>query len=82
MNETSAKFMPSDRQVISAATAFVDAWQHLAPTLTYDYECHLQCSEANTLAELFRAFGRQDVADEVIAAHAEHDEPGDSHYVE
>ncbi|MDI3407957.1 hypothetical protein [Streptomyces cavernicola] len=68
--------------MIETATVFVDAWQHLAPTLTYDYDCHLQCSEADALAELFRAFGHQDIADEVIAAHAAHDEPGDSHYAD
>lgn len=74
--------MSIERQIIEAATKFVAAWQYLAPTLVDDYTCHLQCSEAEALAELFRAFGRLHIADEVLAAHSAHDDPGDSHYTE
>ena len=47
---------------------------HLAEKLT--------CHEAEALAELFRAFGREDEADMWISAHAEGDDIDDDHYKE
>jgi hypothetical protein len=37
------------------------------------------CTEIETLAEVFRAAGREDVADFIISEHAETDEDGDMH---
>lgn len=38
------------------------------------------CSEIEPVADLFRALGKGETADEIIAAHASGDEPGDAHY--
>lgn len=70
----------STARILAAAREFVSVWESLAGTLTHDYDCTLQCSEAEALAELFRAHGDDATAVAVIEAHAETDEPGDAHY--
>lgn len=59
---------------------FVDTWEVLAESLPFDYGCTLTCSEAEALADLFRAFERPDSADALMRSHAEFDDPGDEHY--
>lgn len=59
---------------------FANAWASLGPSLTSDYDCHLTCREAETLADLFRATGDDESADLVISEHASHDEQGDQHW--
>ncbi|OII61197.1 hypothetical protein BJP40_06630 [Streptomyces sp. CC53] len=65
---------------VAAARNFVDTWAELAQFLPNDYDCTMQCAEADALAELFRAFGKGAIADEILSAHAEHDGPDDPHY--
>lgn len=66
--------------VVDAATALVRVWEGVtegqlnADTLT--------CSETDTLAELFRTFGKYSAADRLEENHAVGDQPGDSHYRE
>ncbi|MFF1908594.1 hypothetical protein [Kitasatospora sp. NPDC058218] len=66
----------------SAANAFVEAWttSGLAYELVGYYDCTLTCSEAESMADLFRAFGYENTADDIIASHSESDECGDSHH--
>ena len=58
----------------------------VAAVLALDGECWLDqataftCSEAEAIAELFRAYGREGFADHFIEVHAEGDEEGDDHY--
>jgi hypothetical protein len=42
----------------------------------------MACREVEALADVLRATGRNDVADAVIADHADYDQPGDDHYAE
>ncbi|MEU9671793.1 hypothetical protein AB0E25_41080 [Streptomyces bobili] len=60
------------------AEAFTDAWCSTA--ITSDVAARLGCIEADTLADLLRALGAQQAADEWIDAHAEDDEPNDRHF--
>jgi hypothetical protein len=63
-----------------AAATFVEVWAELLPALPDDYTCHLNCAEADTAAELLRAFGHTEAAASLMKAHAEHDDPGDAHW--
>ncbi|WP_433332479.1 hypothetical protein [Spirillospora sp. CA-294931] len=67
-------------EIYEAARDFVEVWAEEAQTLPCDYGCTMTCSEAETLAILLRAFGKTEVADSMLAEHAEYDEPGDMHY--
>ncbi len=62
-----------------AARIFVMVWAELLVSLPDDYDCHLNCSEADAAVELLRVFGYTGSADELARAHAEHDDPGDGH---
>lgn len=64
----------------AASEAFVECWADLLMSLPDDYACHMTCIEANLAADLLRAFGMTEHAEELIVAHAEHDEEGDLHY--
>lgn len=70
----------SDQSIEEAARDFVRAWGELATSLPDDYECHMTCTEADTLAELFAVLGETQTAASIIFNHAAHDEPGDTHY--
>ncbi|MDL5199583.1 hypothetical protein [Streptomyces sp. ALI-76-A] len=59
------------------AHAFTDTW---CCRLTSDVAAALNCAEVETLAELLRAFGAEQAADEWIDAHADGDEPGEEHF--
>lgn len=45
-----------------------------------DNATHFTCDEAETLAQVFRAAGATNLAEEFIAAHTRGDEEGDEHY--
>lgn len=70
----------SDSGIATIARLFCETWAELAVSLPDSYNCELNCAEADALADLFRAVGQDATADAVIAAHADHDQPGDSHY--
>ena len=50
------------------------------PHCWYDNAGHFSCSEAETIAEFFRAHGEPDMADRFIGVHGESDDEGDDHY--
>jgi hypothetical protein len=60
------------------AHAFTDAW--CGTVITADIAASLGCTEVDTLADLLRALGAEQVADEWIDAHAEADDPSDGHF--
>ncbi|MFD4904960.1 hypothetical protein [Kitasatospora purpeofusca] len=68
---------------LRAAEAFVENWTNsgLASTLIEDYTCTLGCSEAETYADVFRAFGYYVLAEDIVHDHAEYDECGDAHHI-
>ncbi|MEU5383705.1 hypothetical protein [Kitasatospora cineracea] len=68
---------------LKAADAFVEQWTNsgLAGSLIDDYMCTLGCSEAETYADLFRAYGYTSTADGIISDHTQYDECGDSHHM-
>lgn len=64
------------RKISSATQAFVEEWERLAPQLVSGYGCHMTCDEVDTLAELFRLFGRPSTADYLVEQHESvEDEP-------
>lgn len=73
---------PDPDEIADAARLFCETWTGLAQDLPDIYGCTLSCAEANVLADLYRATGDDGTADAVIAEHAAHDQPGDSHYRE
>jgi hypothetical protein len=58
--------------------AFTDAWCNTV--ITSDVAASLGCTEVDALAELLRALGAEQAADEWIDAHSEDDEPNDAHF--
>jgi len=66
-----------------AAKGFVETWGNsgLATSLVDDYDCTLTCAEADAFAAMFAAFGYRGTAETIVQAHAEHDEPGDAHFI-
>lgn len=72
----------TDFQAITEAAAhFADIWAGLLRgELADSYGCALTCPEANAAADLYRALGLDDLADDIIAAHAERDTSQDQHY--
>lgn len=69
-----------DREIAAAAEEFTRVWEELAVTLPVHYDCTMQCEEAEALAALFRAVGKESVADEVLDSHAAYDRAGERHY--
>jgi hypothetical protein len=65
---------------LSAARHFTETWRELAAGLPDDYECHMNCAEANAAADLWRAFGDPGTANALMLAHSAHDEEGDQHW--
>ncbi|MEI5520693.1 hypothetical protein WB388_08765 [Streptomyces brasiliscabiei] len=59
------------------AEHFTDTW---CGALGFDIGPRLNCAEVETLAELLRALGAEQAADEWVGAHAEGDSPGDDHF--
>ncbi len=72
--------MTDKEAAYEAAARFVETWAYLAESLPHDYGCTLTCREAEAMADLFRAFGRPEVAESLMESHAETDEYGDDHY--
>ncbi|HUZ01655.1 MAG TPA: JAB domain-containing protein, partial [Thermomicrobiaceae bacterium] len=62
------------RRIVAA----VDALAELDSACWFDQATAFSCSEADTLAELFRAAGHDGLAEQFIAEHARGDEDGDS----
>ncbi|MCZ4119056.1 hypothetical protein [Streptomyces sp. H39-S7] len=76
-----AKTDPQQSRCVEAAAAFVESWAYLGPSLPDDYECTLNCEEAETLAALFDAFGYVTTAEAIIDRHSEYDcDCEDSHH--
>jgi hypothetical protein len=65
--------IPSD-----VTEAFTDA--RCNSLVTSDVAASLGCTEAATLADLLRALGADQAAEEWIDAHAEADEPSERHF--
>lgn len=66
--------------VEEAARLFADTWLELFLSLPDDYDCTMTCLEADRAADLYRALGDEGTAEQIVKAHAAHDEPGDGHY--
>ncbi|MFI2607741.1 hypothetical protein [Kitasatospora sp. NPDC018619] len=66
---------------LRAADAFVECWTDsgLASSLISDYTT-LCCDEAETYADVFRAFGYVNTADLIISGHADDDVCGTAHH--
>lgn len=66
---------------LKAADAFVDSWttSELPSNLGGDYGCYLTCTEAETFAELLRAFRYPNTAAEVLSNHAQNCETPHHH---
>lgn len=57
---------------------FLALWnEHLADDIAEE----LTCSEVESLAAIFREFGREDLAGAWITTHARGDDEGDAHYI-
>lgn len=69
-------------RIVEAAKGFVQGWEYLVQDLHHAYDCTMTCNEAEVLADLFRVFGKDDLADYIIEEHTSTDEPGDAHYSE
>lgn len=65
---------------LNAARHFTETWRELVADLPDDYECHMNCAEANAAAGLWEAFGDPGTARALMAAHAARDEEGDQHW--
>lgn len=63
---------------VAGILAAVDGLAALDPTCWYDTATQFTCTEADALADLFRAMGEPEFADRFIAEHARGDEEGDS----
>ena len=62
----------------SAAQEFVRVWERSK----IGADISMNCTEAEVLADLFRVFGREEHADEVVHAHGEEDDGcGDLHHL-
>jgi hypothetical protein len=61
------------KRKLKAADAFVRAWTEsgLSSTLIHDYNCFLNCGEAESYSGLFRAYGAPDTAESILADHSE-----------
>ncbi|HLJ99532.1 MAG TPA: hypothetical protein VKU39_06445 [Streptosporangiaceae bacterium] len=71
---------PEDAAITSAARSFTETWHELLTGLPDSYDCHMTCGEAEAAADLYRALGDGQAAGAIIAAHAAHDDEGDSHF--
>jgi len=71
--------MATDQEKLAAAEQFVQIWDGLVEGPFDDTAQSLTCTEAESVAELLRVFGRTEAADLFIEAHARGDEEGDSH---
>ncbi|MDG9709777.1 hypothetical protein [Streptomyces sp. DH10] len=60
------------------ADAFTDAW--CTTVITSDVAASLGCTEVDALADMLRALGAEQAADEWTDAHAQDDEPNDRHF--
>ena len=64
--------------LVAAATRLADL---AVDMLTDSPLVYFQCSEAEAIAAVVRATGREDLADQLIDAHADcDDDPGDQHH--
>lgn len=72
--------MATDQEKLQAAERFIQAWDKLVEGPFDDTAGSLTCSEAEIVADLFWAFGREESADLFIEAHSRSDEEGDQHY--
>jgi hypothetical protein len=66
--------------VAAAAAYFAETWAELITLMPDEYDCTMQCGEAEAAAGLYRALGDGKTAEEVLDAHAAHDTEEDSHY--
>ncbi|MEU9871084.1 hypothetical protein AB0C87_24855 [Actinomadura sp. NPDC048021] len=72
--------MNTPEEIALAVVLFTEVWGELAVSLPDDYSCHMTCTEAEALADVFRAGGQDRTAEMILANHAAHDEPDDLHF--
>jgi hypothetical protein len=72
--------MATDQERLEAAKRFVEIWDELTEGPFDDTASSLTCEEADAVADLFRAFDRNESADHFIEVHSRSDEEDDSHY--
>jgi len=65
---------------LAAVRHFAEVWAELIPDLPDNYSYELTCTEANAAFDFFVEMGMPKVADAVIDAHSQRDDPGDEHY--
>ncbi|MFE6362947.1 hypothetical protein ACFVP3_23485 [Streptomyces sp. NPDC057806] len=61
----------------AVAERFADTW---CGQLTQEVAPGLNCAEVEALAEILRALGAEQAANEWVQEHAVEDEPGDEHF--
>lgn len=71
--------MTVNDDIATAAREFVDAWGYLMPSLGPDYDCTLQCREANAAAALFHAAGEPVLAVDILEMHSEDCDENEPH---
>lgn len=59
---------------------FAETWRELILDLPDNYDCHMNCTEVNAVADFYRALGDEAAAKAILNAHAQYDEEGDQHY--
>lgn len=65
-----------------ASEEFAAVWAETLVALPDAYGFTFSCSEAEAARAFLAAHGYDRSADALLAAHAEHDEPGEEHYEE
>lgn len=71
----------TDQEVASRrrAQAALDVIDHVHEAFC-DHATSFSCGEIEMIAELYRAWGHDDMADSIIRSHADGDDEGDDHY--
>lgn len=66
---------------LTAAANLVDVWSVYRPMEDDELFGRLSCGEVEPLADIFRAMNANELADQIIEAHAHHDDdPDDMHH--
>lgn len=68
---------PEDQAILNAAKQLLSETDSC---MWIDNATHFNCTEADYIAELLRAYGLPGTADEFIAEHATDDDAGDVHH--
>lgn len=68
------------RELRAVVGHFASEWEELFTSLPDDYDCYMNCAEANAVIELYQAIGNDEAAKAILREHARHDEEGDQHW--